>query len=630
MDIEGYAVGAVLQRLAYTEGIQAFVNIRDKEPLWDGAIYVYKDSQKTKDDLNRIAIQVKGVLSQKRKGKNKRGNKEGIAPYPVEIMALEAYNRDGGVLFFVVDIPVVEKSNGKVPIFYALLLPFDIQRYLDKAAGQTTVGIQLSPFPEVAATSKIRHILTCAITDKQRQNGYINISKECLAEYQNHGKYPMTFDVSISRNSPNVLKEINAQNPYVYAKRTDGTLVPIDKGINITSFEANTQKSVTIKGKVYYGEYKTKFEESGETTFSFGSGILFAFSPKPGDNSNTKVCNFSCNSVGTLNQQIQDTSFYCDALENLGFELDGQPYQFTANENGKHVLENMRDKLRNIKRFRDALDKAGYTGDLEIKDFDNKTWQLVDDFIAVFVDGKKLQFSNLPLGNYYCRITFGKTTFPLLVFKDEHGCNMYNPYSHPLPIYGEDDKGNRYTISPYVLFDVLLLKTCTYIDFDAIWESLGKIEMSGIYKVYLTNLLLRILLACDNEAPLRNEMLTFALKIAQWLCTLTNDEDKDERVISLLNLFQTKMRMSNMEEEDRRLLHSIPLNYQGLRDSNMVGYCILAGNFSNARKYYDLLTTDEQKNFLDYPIMHFWDDNTRPSSPDHDDETAVRAKEGEN
>lgn len=630
MDIEGFAIGAVLQRLAYTEGIQAFVNMRDKEPLWDGGIYVYKDSQKTKDDLNRIAIQVKGVLSQKRKGKNKGRNKAGIAPYSVEIKALEAYNRDGGVLFFVVDIPAIERFNGKVPIFYALLLPFDIRRYLDKAAGQDTVGIHLSPFPDATATSKIRHILTSAITDKQRQNGYINIPKEFLAEYQNRGKYPLTFDVSISRNSPNVLKEINAQNPYVYAKRTDGTLVPIDKGVNITSFETNTPKSVTVKGKVYYGEYKTKFKESGETTFSIGSGNQFVISPMPGDNSNTKVCNFSCNSVGTLNQQIRDTEFYCIALENLGFELDGQPYQFTASENSDRVLKNMRDKLCNIKRFRDALNRAGYALDLEIMEFDDRTWRLVDDFIAVFVDGKKLQFNNLPVGNYFCRITFGKTTLPLLVFKDEHGCNMYNPYSHPLPIYGEDNEGNQYSISQYVLFDELLLKTCTYIDFDTIWESLVEIKMSKTYKVYLTNLLLRILLACDKDAPLRKELLDFALKIAQWLCELSTDEDKDEIVISLLNLFQTKMRIPSMTDEDNRLLHSIPVNYQGLCDSNMVGYCILAHDFSNARKYYDLLKPDAQKTFLDFPIMHFWNDGTRPSAMAQEGETPVQTKEDEN
>ena len=627
MDIEGFAIGAVLQRLAYVDNIQTFANIRDKEPLWDGSVYVYKDSQRTKDELNRIAIQVKGVFSQRGKGRGKGKTKGGITTYPVEVKDLEGYNRDGGVLFFVVDMPPVEKCNGNASIHYALLLPFDIRRYLDKAVGQTTVGILLSPFPEAAATSKIRHILTSAINDKQRQNGYINISKECLAEYQNHGKYPMTFDVSISRNSPNVLKEINAQSPYVYAKRTDGTLVPIDKGINIASFEANPKKSVTIKGKVFYGEYKTKFEESGETTFSFGSGIQFVCSPKPGANSNTKVCNFSCNSVGTLNQQIQDTDFYCIALEKQVFELDGLPYQFNVNENGNHVLENMRTKLRNIKRFREALDKAGFPGDLEIKDFDNKTWQLVDDFIAIFVDGKKLQFCKLPMGNYYCRITFGTTTFPLLVFKDEHGCNMYNPYSHPLPIYGEDDEGNRYSISQFVLFDESLLKTCTYIDFDAIWKSIVEIEMSKIYKCYLTNLLLRILLACDKGAPLRKELLDFALKITQLLCELSTDEDKDEKVISLLNLFQTKMRIPSMTDEDNRLLHSIPVEYQGLRDSNMVGYCILSGDWKNARGYYDRLKSEEQNAFLEFPIMHFWEGEGRPSLPNPEN---AEQKEGMN
>ena len=98
------------------------------------------------------------------------------------------------------------------------------------------------------------------------------------------------------------------------------------------------------------------------------------------------------------------------------------------------------------------------------------------------------------------------------------------------------------------------------------------------------------------------------------LCELSTDEDKDEIVISLLNLFQTKMRIPSMTDEDNRLLHSIPVEYQGLRDSNMVGYCILSGDFKNARMYYDRLKSEEQNTFLNFPIMHFWEGENRPSA----------------
>ena len=85
-----------------------------------------------------------------------------------------------------------------------------------------------------------------------------------------------------------------------------------------------------------------------------------------------------------------------------------------------------------------------------------------------------------------------------------------------------------------------------------------------------------------------------------------------------------------MEKEDTLRLYSIPVNYQGLCDSNMMGYCILVGDFEKAKKYYDLLKPDEQKGFLNFPIMHFWNDDTRPSAPELESEIPIPAKEGEN
>ena len=41
MDIERLARTAVTERLSYCEGLSAFINEGDKEPSWDGNIYVY-------------------------------------------------------------------------------------------------------------------------------------------------------------------------------------------------------------------------------------------------------------------------------------------------------------------------------------------------------------------------------------------------------------------------------------------------------------------------------------------------------------------------------------------------------------------------------------------------------------
>lgn len=43
MDIEVLAITAVKERLAYCDGLMSYINERDKEPIWDGHIYVFQD-----------------------------------------------------------------------------------------------------------------------------------------------------------------------------------------------------------------------------------------------------------------------------------------------------------------------------------------------------------------------------------------------------------------------------------------------------------------------------------------------------------------------------------------------------------------------------------------------------------
>ena len=50
-DIETSATAAIKIRLADTDLLSQYINERDKEPIWDGFIYAYKNKYKKNDDL---------------------------------------------------------------------------------------------------------------------------------------------------------------------------------------------------------------------------------------------------------------------------------------------------------------------------------------------------------------------------------------------------------------------------------------------------------------------------------------------------------------------------------------------------------------------------------------------------
>ena len=65
IDIEGLAVGHLKTLFSKIGCLRAVINDNDKEPIWDGYIYVYEynTKQRSNEDLKgRIPIQVKGHI----------------------------------------------------------------------------------------------------------------------------------------------------------------------------------------------------------------------------------------------------------------------------------------------------------------------------------------------------------------------------------------------------------------------------------------------------------------------------------------------------------------------------------------------------------------------------------------
>ena len=62
MDIEKLATSAVTGYISKTDYLSPFINEGDKEPSWDGNIYVFNNSSRSKCYLmGKVAVQVKGT-----------------------------------------------------------------------------------------------------------------------------------------------------------------------------------------------------------------------------------------------------------------------------------------------------------------------------------------------------------------------------------------------------------------------------------------------------------------------------------------------------------------------------------------------------------------------------------------
>ena len=53
MDLEKLATSAVIIALSKTERLSSFINSGDKEPCWDGNIYIHEDKTHTKKNIKK-------------------------------------------------------------------------------------------------------------------------------------------------------------------------------------------------------------------------------------------------------------------------------------------------------------------------------------------------------------------------------------------------------------------------------------------------------------------------------------------------------------------------------------------------------------------------------------------------
>ena len=60
MDLEKIATSALVSSISQTDILSGFINNGDKEPCWDGNIYIYENSSHSKKNIKRIPTQVKG------------------------------------------------------------------------------------------------------------------------------------------------------------------------------------------------------------------------------------------------------------------------------------------------------------------------------------------------------------------------------------------------------------------------------------------------------------------------------------------------------------------------------------------------------------------------------------------
>lgn len=364
-DIETLSANAVENSCAKTQYLTASLRKRDKEPSWDGEIYIYNDKRKKKEDIEKtVKVQVKGTTRKKNLTKN------GLSFYmkDSDMVDLKNYLNNGGCLFFVV---YVDKENDfECTIYYIELLPSKIKKIISNG----TKTLHLNKFP--SNNEKKIKILRHFATHSTRQCSFVEngfATQEEMDEWDKNGDLK-SIEICTSDGNIGVKTDFLNKNTIFYAnlitnKAYRPTPVQIDYLQGIT--KDIVQYPVIIDSKVCFESYWLVDDTEKNRTFLFDSERIIINVDK-----NNKIKNvryISC--PNNMTDIIKNLNFMILLIENKYFEAQNQKY-ILSDKCKRDILKNFyfdNAKLKHdcIYWIAKGLIKAGYNGDIDFNILSN-------------------------------------------------------------------------------------------------------------------------------------------------------------------------------------------------------------------------------------------------------------------
>lgn len=134
-DIENYGIHEIEKYFLGHRRITANLTKCDKGQFWDGALFLYKDGGKVKENyVDRASVQSKGVTV--------KSIKSPKYSYSIDVKDLMAYMNEGTVYF------VTQISPSERKLFYRLLTPTLCHNILRAHKGNTTAAVKMYAMPD--------------------------------------------------------------------------------------------------------------------------------------------------------------------------------------------------------------------------------------------------------------------------------------------------------------------------------------------------------------------------------------------------------------------------------------------------------------------------------------------------
>ena len=600
--IETLAVSAVKDSIAISGFLSPFIADKDKEPSWDGQVYIYNSETKSKANIiGYVRVQSKGhECNDLAKEKIK---------HRVNVDDMRNYLNNGGIIYFVTYI----KSNGMDRhIYYNTLTPIKLKRYLDEAKDQDTKIIEFKSFP--SDNNRKCTIFLNFFNDSKKQTSFVNEGMLTIEDLQN-SKDITGIRMSMSgygQSKDQAFKAFFEDEVYLYAtvKGTDA-LIPVEMMLSNLSATETLHWGVSVNSKKYYDTVSRKTTKS-QKTIRIGHSLSLVT-----DDSNN-LHQVKYHETPMLKNRIKDMEFFIDILENKHFYINDIMFEFNPSDEERKSFDiiKMKNYIHQGEKIIKVLETLNIKKDFNLDTLTEAEHMEIVNLIVAFVDEKPVPFLKKDLPTI-CRIDIQDIRILLIYQQLESESGIYQIQdffkANLSVVYNLKDSEEKFVTSSYSIMekdDFLRVDNINY---------------STIVPSYNTNLkhntrifeqanvdLLKMLSAYDEGLDTNKQLLELAKDMAEWIYNGDKD-DQVPREVKMLNLMQIIRREREFNKEEKIKLITITESSIEREDVKTAAYLLL-GNQYAAEIHFKKMDAEWQEGFKQYPIFRFWNGTEKDQS----------------
>ena len=588
--IETLAVNAVKDSIVLTDCLDPFIADNDKEPSWDGFIYIYNSESKKKNNLQgRLAVQVKGK-------ETKSAFKRKIT-HTVAVVDLKNYLYNGGVLYFVVHI---NSATQKRQIYYVDLTPVKIRIILREAKYQTTKNIEMSEFPSDSIHKQL--IVKSCYDNCQRQASFSDADLPSIESLEKSGLLE-TLSIRIPATAGiDPIDALVENGGYLYAN-LKGNAIPqplemIAKDLVVTEEKAVT---VSVKDCVFYTSVQVK-RDASTMKIVLGKSFFIIL-----DKKSNKI-KYRYESTDSLRSRAIDLDFMLSCIENEGFTYAGQFLPFKTSDTDFSNFEIKKEKscLDYFKQIICAFDALGCQKDLNLKSLTQDNYRNLDSLINAFVFHDTLPVSeNKDLPPVFFISIKDLNFLVCLNPVDEKSenyylCDFFNCDFSVNIIDGSE----KTPVSQYVILSADALLQADNFKPERLLPSFQNMDDRYTAIGRANTFMLSLIEAYDKDNN-RIEFLQAADEFADWIMEATEEELPYS--IRILNKLQITKRQKDLSDDQIKELYKVIES--DAREDVKTGAYLLLDQQQAAEIHFERIDKDMQEEFKKYPIYHFWNES---------------------